>query len=144
MPKKHIVDRNLATVASLGVVNDGLGLDYFIPDKDKIKQKDIPAAHMLGYIALVIGAALATKKMPLHKLAELCAAVNHPIILLGDKGDFEADFILRVESVRATINHRTIGVYLNWAIQSCWGKPLSQLLLLLHSCLLEKRQGDTN
>ena len=89
LPKKHIVDRNLETVASLGVINDGLGLDYFIADKDKIKQKDIPAAHLLGYIAIVIGAALATKKMPLHKLKELCASINHPIILLGDKNDYE-------------------------------------------------------
>jgi ADP-heptose:LPS heptosyltransferase len=89
LPKKHIVDRNLETVASLGIVNDELGLDYFIPEKDKIKQKDLPASHMLGYIAVVIGAALSTKKMPLHKLKTLCTAINHPIILLGDKGDTE-------------------------------------------------------
>ncbi|MEO6845287.1 MAG: hypothetical protein ABI184_08940, partial [Ginsengibacter sp.] len=31
MPHKHIVDRYMATVAKLGVLNDGLGLDYFIP-----------------------------------------------------------------------------------------------------------------
>jgi len=89
LPKKHIVDRNLDTVAILGIVNDGLGLDYFIPEKDKIKQRDLPASHLLGYIAVVIGAALATKKLPLHKLKELCASIKHPIILLGDKGDYE-------------------------------------------------------
>ncbi|NOT94590.1 glycosyltransferase family 9 protein [Ferruginibacter sp.] len=89
LPEKHIVDRNLETVASLGIVNDGLGLDYFIPEKDTITQKDLPASHMLGYIAVVIGAALATKKLPLHKLKELCTAIKHPIILLGDKGDQE-------------------------------------------------------
>ncbi|MGF2411422.1 MAG: glycosyltransferase family 9 protein [Ferruginibacter sp.] len=83
------MDRNLETVASLGIVNDGLGLDYFIPEKDTITQKDLPASHMLGYIAVVIGAALATKKLPLHKLKELCTAIKHPIILLGDKGDQE-------------------------------------------------------
>jgi len=89
LPKKHIVDRNLEAIASLGVVNDGLGLDYFIPEKDKLKEKDLPTAHMLGYIAVVIGAALATKKMPLHKLKELCASIKHPVILLGDKNDQE-------------------------------------------------------
>ncbi len=89
LPKKHIVDRNLETVASLGVVNDGLGLDYFIPKMDEIKKDDIPTSHMHGYIALVIGAALATKKLPLHKLKELCAAIDHPIILLGGKEDYE-------------------------------------------------------
>ncbi|MEY2917776.1 MAG: hypothetical protein RIS73_1490 [Bacteroidota bacterium] len=89
LPKKHIVDRNLEAIASLAVVNDGQGLDYFIPEKDKIKEKDLPASHMLGYIAVVIGAALATKKMPLHKLKELCNSINHPIVLLGDKNDYE-------------------------------------------------------
>ena len=89
LPKKHIVDRNLEAITSLGVVDDGLGLDYFIPDADKIKKDDIPTAHMLGYIAIVIGAALATKKMPVHKLKELCAAINYPIILLGGKEDIE-------------------------------------------------------
>jgi ADP-heptose:LPS heptosyltransferase len=88
LPKKHIVDRNLETIASLGIVNDGLGLDYFIPEEDKIKIKDLPAAHSLGYIAIVIGAALATKKLPLHKLKALCAAIKHPLILLGDKDDY--------------------------------------------------------
>ncbi len=89
LPKKHIVDRNLETVASLGVVNDGMGLDYFIPKMDEIKKDDIPTSHMHGYIAIVIGAALATKKLPLHKLKELCVAIDHPIILLGGKEDYE-------------------------------------------------------
>ena len=71
------------------MVNDGLGLDYFIPPKDNIKKEDIPTSHMHGYLALVIGASLATKKLPLHKLQQICAAINHPIILLGGKEDYE-------------------------------------------------------
>lgn len=90
LPKKHIVDRSLETLKHFGVENDGLGLDYFIPDTDKIKKGDIPAAHELGYIGIVIGAALATKKLPVHKLKELCAAIKHPIILLGGKEDYDA------------------------------------------------------
>ena len=89
LPKKHIVDRNLETVKTLGVKNDGLGLDYFIPEKDIVSNKDIPTSHLHGYIAIVIGAALFTKKLPLHKLKELCAAIDHPVILLGGKEDFE-------------------------------------------------------
>ncbi|MGB4845463.1 MAG: glycosyltransferase family 9 protein [Ferruginibacter sp.] len=89
LPKKHIVDRYIETVTSLGVVNDGMGLDYFIPKMDEIKKDDIPTSHMHGYIAIVIGAALATKKLPLHKLKALCAAIDHPIILLGGKEDYE-------------------------------------------------------
>lgn len=89
LPQKHIVDRCMETVASLGVVNDGMGLDYFIPKMDEIKNDDTPTSHLHGYIAIVIGAALATKKLPLHKLKELCAAIDHPIILLGGKEDYE-------------------------------------------------------
>lgn len=89
LPNKHIVDRNFECISSLQVLNDGLGLDYFIPAMDNVKNDDIPTSHMHGYIALVIGAALATKKMPLHKLTELCAAIDHPIILLGGKEDYE-------------------------------------------------------
>ena len=89
LPKKHIVHRNLDTVKLLGVKDDGLGLDYFIPAMDNVKQDDIPTSHMHGYIAVVIGAALATKKLPLHKLKDLCAAIDHPIILLGGKEDYE-------------------------------------------------------
>ncbi len=89
LPKKHIVDRNLQTVASIGVENDGQGLDYFIPERDVVKNEDIPTSHLHGYIAIVIGAALATKKMPVDKLKELCAAINYPIILLGGMEDRE-------------------------------------------------------
>ena len=35
LPHVHIVERYLATAAPLGVKNDSLGLDYFIPEKDR-------------------------------------------------------------------------------------------------------------
>ncbi len=35
LPKKHIVDRYMATVKSFGVGYDGKGLDYFIGEDDK-------------------------------------------------------------------------------------------------------------
>jgi ADP-heptose:LPS heptosyltransferase len=89
MPDVHIVDRYLKTVESFGVVNDGEGLDYFIPEKDLVKQKDIPVSHHAGYIGLVIGAAHFTKKLPVDKLKELCSKIDHPIILLGGKEDSE-------------------------------------------------------
>lgn len=90
MPKRHITLRSLDTVAALGVKDDGLGLDYFITEEEKIKEKDIPHAHLAGYIALVIGASYATKKLPVSKLRELCSKINHPIILIGGKEDASA------------------------------------------------------
>ena len=89
MPDLHIVDRYMKTVESFGVKNDEEGLDYFIPQRDEVKQKDIPASHHAGFIGLVIGAAHYTKKLPVDKLKELCSKIDHPVILLGGKEDNE-------------------------------------------------------
>lgn len=87
LPQVHIVDRYLDTLKNFGVVNDGKGLDYFFPEKDKVMAKDLPASHLFGYVGVVIGAALATKKLPVHKLKELCAEIHYPIVLLGGPED---------------------------------------------------------
>lgn len=87
LPDVHIVDRYLDTVKSFGVVNDHKGLDYFYPDEDRVMAKDLPVSHLFGFVGVVIGAALATKKMPTHKLAELCTAIHYPIVLLGGPED---------------------------------------------------------
>lgn len=87
MPKEHITMRSLKTVESFGVKDDGRGLDYFIPEKDVVPDNDIPTSHSLGYIAIVIGASYYTKKLPVHKLQELCKKIDHPVILLGGKED---------------------------------------------------------
>lgn len=87
MPRRHITMRSMDTVADFGVVYDGKGLDYFIPEEGMITESDIPASHHAGYVALVIGASYYTKKLPLHKLIELCSAIDHPIILVGGKED---------------------------------------------------------
>jgi heptosyltransferase-2 len=101
LPKVHIVDRYLDTVRSFGVRNDGKGLDYFIPEKDVVPDSDIPAAQSLGYIGIVIGAALNTKKLPLHKLKELCSKIDYPIILLGGPEDRKTgDEIAKVDPVK--------------------------------------------
>lgn len=89
LPKVHIVDRYLKTVASFGVKNDGAGLDHFISPHDETKKEDIPASHHAGFIAGVIGAAHNTKKWPIHKWKEFCERLDHPIILLGGKQDME-------------------------------------------------------
>ena len=87
MPDVHIVDRYLETVKSFGVKNDFKGLDYFIPIEEETKQTDLPQSHHLGFIGLVIGAAHATKRLPLQKLKDLCMALDHPIVLMGGPED---------------------------------------------------------
>jgi ADP-heptose:LPS heptosyltransferase len=102
MPRHlHIIDRYMETVQSFGVQNDGKGMDYFIPEDQEITQKDIPASHHLGYIAVVIGASYFTKKLPVYKLQELCRTIDHPIMLLGAKEEFaEGEQIASVDPIK--------------------------------------------
>jgi ADP-heptose:LPS heptosyltransferase len=88
MPDVHIVDRYMETVKSLDVFNDDKGLDFFIPEADKVKESDIPFSHSQGFIAIVSGAAHVTKKLPVSRLKDLCSAIEYPIILLGSKEDY--------------------------------------------------------
>jgi ADP-heptose:LPS heptosyltransferase len=92
LPNIHIVDRYLAAAGPLGVTNDGQGLDYFIPPADEV---DAPAllAQILGergialvtpfeYIAFVIGAAHATKRLPPAKITAACKQMAPRIVVL--------------------------------------------------------------
>jgi ADP-heptose:LPS heptosyltransferase len=87
MPKRHITERSLDALASLGVVNDGKGLDYFIPKEVALKSNALPVSFQSGYIALVIGASYATKKLPVEELQMLCHKIPYPIVLVGGKED---------------------------------------------------------
>lgn len=101
MPAVHIVDRYLQTVSSLGVVNDGKGLNYFIDKTDHVPASDIPTSHSAGYVGLVIGAALATKQMPVEQLKAICAGIDHPIILLGGPEDAaQGDQIAAIDPIK--------------------------------------------
>jgi len=87
MPMRHIADRCLDALSSLGVVNDGKGLDYFIPNETAINNSALPASFESGYIAMVIGASYATKKLPVSALQQLCHKIPYPIVLIGGKED---------------------------------------------------------
>jgi lipopolysaccharide heptosyltransferase II len=87
MPAMHIVDRYLQTAASLGIMNDMKGLDYFIPEEDEIKFTSLPLSHQHGYIGFVIGAKHFTKQLPIEKIISICKKLNQPVILLGGKED---------------------------------------------------------
>ncbi len=87
LPTTHIVDRYLAATKHLHIVNDGKGLDYFIPQKDEVYINTLPPTHRTGYIGFVIGAAHATKQLPTEKIISICKKINQPIILLGGKED---------------------------------------------------------
>jgi heptosyltransferase-2 len=101
MAKRHITDRSLDAIAPLGVVNDGMGLDYFIPATNHVRPTDLPTSHLAGFIAIVIGASYFTKKLPIKKLQELCIALDFPVILIGGKEDAnEGEAIASIDKVK--------------------------------------------
>jgi len=83
LPDIHIVDRYLATAAALGVKNDGKGLDYFIPSEAEVNLADWLENPQQSYVAFVIGAAHATKRLPQDKIISICRKIQQPIMLLG-------------------------------------------------------------
>ena len=105
LPKLHIVDRYMKTVEKLGVQNDGKGLDYFIPTKDEM---DISSLAVLNpppqYIAFVIGAAHATKRLPTEKIIEICNKIKLPILLLGGKEDAHNGQLIENQTIGKAIN----------------------------------------
>ena len=84
---QHVVDRYLETVQPLGVENDELGLDYFIPYKDEVEADWLPPTHRHDYVAFAIGGRHLTKRLPVSRMIELCRKINHPVVLLGDADD---------------------------------------------------------
>ncbi len=87
MPDKHIVDRAMETLRSFNVVNDGKGLDYFIPEGDEFLLEELPEHFRNGYIALVLAGTYTTKKMPVAKYRNLISGNNVPFVLLGGKSE---------------------------------------------------------
>jgi ADP-heptose:LPS heptosyltransferase len=87
LPRIHIVERYLQTLSLFEVVNDGKGLDYFIPEKETVDIAILPAEFSRGYVALVIGARHFTKQLPVNKLVSLCSLISKPVVLLGGKED---------------------------------------------------------
>lgn len=101
MERVHITQRCINTLAPLGIKDDGLGLDYFIPEKDRVTEDDIPTSHLAGFIAIVIGANYFTKKLPAHKLKELCRKIDFPVILIGGKEDsFIGEEVASVDKIK--------------------------------------------
>lgn len=89
LPNVHIVDRYFQAVEKLGVKNDNKGLDYFIPENEKVDLKTLPGLFQNGYIGWVIGGKHNTKIYPEEKVIELCKKMNKPVILLGGPEDAE-------------------------------------------------------
>ncbi|MEY3052082.1 MAG: hypothetical protein RLY31_1867 [Bacteroidota bacterium] len=84
-PVRHVVDRYFEAAGALGVRYDGQGLDYFLPTGCKLPVLPFPVGT--PYLAFVIGAAHATKRIPPHKVVDICKVLTVPVILLGGRAE---------------------------------------------------------
>lgn len=101
MPDVHIVDRYIACAESLGIKNDGAGLDYFLSDEDHVSLESLPSFLQSGYVGLVIGAQHSTKRLPLEKLQEICKKLPAAIMIMGGKEDAEvANELVKIDESR--------------------------------------------
>ncbi len=150
LPELHIVDRYLNTIKLFDVKNDNKGLDYFIPENDKIEIKFLPDHFQKGYVSFAIGAKHNTKKLPVEKIISICEKIKLPVILLGGDEDIEnANFIKKsigeniynacgkyninqsaslVEQSKLLITHDTglmhIGAAIKKTVISIWGNTI--------------------
>ena len=120
LPNVHIVDRYLKTIEPLGVKNDGKGLDYFIPKEDEITRisdfgsriSEVQPSDLsfiihhpsLKFVAFVIGAAHATKRLPTEKIIDICNQITLPIFLIGGKEDGKRGDLIVSKSNSYVIN----------------------------------------
>ena len=87
LPDIHIVDRYMKTIESLGGVNDGKGLDYYISDDDRKIVEQIPEQFKAGFHTLITGGAHFTKQIPLEILIKIAKGSQLPLVLLGGPED---------------------------------------------------------
>lgn len=91
LPDVHIAERYMHTVRHLGVAYDGRGLDYYIPPEEEVLISGYSASLSSGnYVAFVLGATHATKRLPTAKAAKICQQMDQPVVLLGGKAEEEA------------------------------------------------------
>jgi ADP-heptose:LPS heptosyltransferase len=104
LTNRHIALRALDALESLGVRDDGEGMDYFLPPATGNGNNPLPEFTRGGYIAVVIGATHFTKRMPPQRLAELCRMISLPIVLVGGKEEVAAGEIIAAANPNNVFN----------------------------------------
>jgi len=84
LPDKHIVERYLDCVSVFDVKDDGKGLDYFVPENDKI---EIDTSVKPNFLAFSLGGQHETKKLPKESIREIVKNIQTPVVLLGGPED---------------------------------------------------------
>ncbi len=105
LPDRHIVQRYLGAAGHLGIKYDGKGLDHFIPDTEVVDVQQLSPQLQPGqFIAFVIGATHATKRMPPETMLEICQNLQQSIAILGGKSEAAAGQYLAEKAGNKVVN----------------------------------------
>ena len=83
----NLAERMLKVLKPLNVKADELGLDYFVPDRDRVPVDWLPEEFRHGYGVFHISAPYPTRRLPPGRMSELCDKINNPIGRLGGRED---------------------------------------------------------
>ncbi len=87
LPRVHIVDRYLSTIAHLGAENDNQGLDFFLTKDDEVLTPEFEAFKKQGYVVFVIGGQHATKILPTSKIISIIDKLKDKVVIVGGPED---------------------------------------------------------
>ncbi|NVN96069.1 MAG: glycosyltransferase family 9 protein [Bacteroidetes bacterium] len=103
LPDIHVVDRYFKTLEKLNIKNDKQGIDFFIPEEEKVDINLLPHNFHNGFITLVVGGKHTTKQLPEAMLINLCKKTETPIVLMGGKEDRD-----RAENIRNSAGNHNV------------------------------------
>jgi heptosyltransferase-2 len=81
LPHLHLIDRYFESLKKINVIDDGNGLDYIITQHEYRIPKP--------YVAVVLGAAHKTKRIPREKVLQIIDFNKDNIVLIGGKDVYE-------------------------------------------------------
>lgn len=99
---KHLVDRYFEALNTLGIFDDGMGLDFFIKPEDA----DVAKQKVTGfpYQVLILGATYYTKRIPFNKCEEIISSTTMQTVLLGGKDVNEIAKALAIKHPQKVLN----------------------------------------
>ena len=105
LPRKHLVDRYYESVGVFDVHDDGEGLDFFIPEKDRVDVSSLmPELKGNDYIGFVMGANHNTKMLTEQKINSILSEIDHPVVLLGGKEDYPLGMKIKEQNPESVYN----------------------------------------
>ena len=105
LPPVHIVDRYMDTLSLFNIKYDGLGLDYFITNKDESVFLEVNLSKSESYNVFVVGGAHFTKQIPIDTFISIGEQSDEKIVLLGGPDD-----VSKAEQIKSALGENCVNL----------------------------------